>query len=294
MIAANSAAVLEVADVAGEGVCPGVVELVKPRLDPVTHPPITPLPSDATDQSVTHTEMEHAMNQLAPSPLPPSSWAQRSISPPKRSQPRRGNRLATATPPTGSATSDPQRPVCSKAASSTRRCTPSWNLRIHRSGPPLRDRHGAVIADDQRAVPLHRSDGGRDHDRLHPCRNLPRFPAGAAERHASPALHRSNAGDRRRERACPRPGYPLAKVSRDAADRPRQHRRRSIRPGFRSRSLCHLRCWPALGCDRTRLVYTIVIWQLAVAAALLRSRGNSRAPRDAATGASTSTASTSN
>ncbi len=35
-------------------------------------------------------------------------------------------------------------------------------------------------------------------------------------------------------------------------------------------------------------VYTIVIWQLAVAAALLRSRGNSRAPRDAATGASTS------
>jgi hypothetical membrane protein len=41
-------------------------------------------------------------------------------------------------------------------------------------------------------------------------------------------------------------------------------------------------------------VYTIVIWQLAVAIALLRSRANSGAPRVAATSASTSTASTSN
>jgi hypothetical membrane protein len=41
-------------------------------------------------------------------------------------------------------------------------------------------------------------------------------------------------------------------------------------------------------------VYTIVIWQLAVATALLRSRGNSGAYRVAATSASRKTASTSN
>ncbi|MGC4813353.1 DUF998 domain-containing protein [Micromonospora sp. DT228] len=41
-------------------------------------------------------------------------------------------------------------------------------------------------------------------------------------------------------------------------------------------------------------VYTIVIWQLAVAVALLRGRADSGAPRVAATSASTNTASTSN
>ncbi|MEU8613440.1 DUF998 domain-containing protein [Actinoplanes sp. NPDC048791] len=41
-------------------------------------------------------------------------------------------------------------------------------------------------------------------------------------------------------------------------------------------------------------VYTIVIWQFAVAIALLRDRADSHAPRVAATGASTNTASTSN
>lgn len=41
-------------------------------------------------------------------------------------------------------------------------------------------------------------------------------------------------------------------------------------------------------------VYTIVIWQLAVVSVLLRGQANSRAPRVAATSASTNTASTSN
>jgi hypothetical protein len=145
-----------------------------------------------------------------------------------------------------------------------------------------------AVADDQRAVPyLHRRDGGRDHDRVLPGRNF--HGSLQAQENGTLPLHFT--------------GATLAIVGGNVLALVLGiHWRKS--PETRLTGLVSivvgafgLASVVALfvtfdaglpsGAIERGSVYTIVIWQLAVAAALLRGRDNFRAPRVATTGAST-------